>query len=77
MRRFEELTFIQLVDKLAVITEQYTKALKDNRNADEHVLLRDDIRELIFEIDYRRNSDQTSSSNPQLPGHQFLFIKDV
>ena len=77
MRRFEELTFIQLIDKLAVITQEYTKVLKENRNSEEHASLRDEIQELIIEIDYRRNGDQTTSSNPQLPGHQFLLIRDV
>jgi len=77
MRTLEELTFIELVDKLAVTTEKYTKILKEDRNSDEHVVLRDEIQQIIREIDRRRSSDQSPSSNPSLPGHQFLFIKDA
>lgn len=77
MRQFEELSFNQLVDRLALTTEKYTKVLNDSRYSDEHTLLRDEIQELIKEIDYRRNGEQTLSSNPIFPGHQFLFIKDL
>lgn len=77
MRTFEELTFIQLLDKLAETTETYTKVLKANRNSDEHTILRGEIQQLIAEIDLRRNSNETPSSNPILPGHQFPFIKEL
>jgi hypothetical protein len=77
MRRFEELSFMELVDMLAESTEKYTKILKDNRNSDEQKSLRKDIRELIAEIEFRRNGNQTPSSNPALPGYQFLLIKEV
>ena len=77
MRAFEEMTFIELVDKLAETTGKYTRILKEDRNSEEHIVLRDEIQQLIREIDRRRNSDQSPSSNPRLPGYQFLFIKDA
>lgn len=77
MRTLEELTLIELVDKLADTTERYTRILKEGRDSDEHVVLRDEIQQIIREIDRRRRSDESPSSNPSLPGHQFLFIKDA
>jgi hypothetical protein len=73
MRPFENLTFMQLIDTLAVTTEKYTKVLKENRNSDEHAIFRNEIQELIAEIDIRRREGESSPSNPGLPGVTFFY----
>lgn len=63
MQTFETLTLIELVDKLAHTTEKYTRILKESRHSDEHFALRDEIHLLIREIDNRRLSDLSGSSD--------------
>jgi hypothetical protein len=67
MRPFENVSFMQLIDILALATEKYTKILKDNRNSDEHELIRSEIHQLIAEIDLRKSDRQTTDTNSGLP----------
>jgi len=73
MRPFEKLTVMELIDTLALTTEKYTKVLKENRNSDEHLLFRNEIQQLIAEIDLRKSNEQTSASNHGLPGISFCL----
>jgi hypothetical protein len=55
MQYIKSLTFIQLVDLLAEKTSLYTTVLKDQRNTIERDLIRDEIDEIIKNIELKRD----------------------
>lgn len=67
MPRFEDLSFLELVDLLAEKTSYYSEVIKEKRNTDEHLILRDEIQELLNYIERRREMDKKKSTDHLAP----------
>ena len=63
MKKKQGATYSELVDKLADKVAQYTRILKDQRNSDEHMNLRDEIHDLLLQIQVKREEDLKESQN--------------
>jgi cell wall assembly regulator SMI1 len=68
MKRIEDLSYLELIDLLADLTANYTRIVKDQRNSDQHLVLRERINELISQIDNKKKvegrvSDKASDTD--------------
>jgi hypothetical protein len=77
MNTYSKLNLVQLVDVLADLTSRYSSLMKDRRNTDEHHMLKEQIWELIAEIEKQKTeATNTSEFNNSAPQTQDLSMID-